>query len=95
MGYVIIDLKTCYSITIINYGPWNVEVAVKKLAKKQLEHSGIFVQFEKAMLIVGKTTSLTITWQPTSVKYIERSIKEQHSIYLEVKLISFRYLNKI
>lgn len=86
MGYVTIDFRTCCSITIINYGLWNVEVAIKKLAKKQLEHSGIFVQFEKAILIVGKTSSLTITWQPTSTKYAERSTKEQHSIYLEVKL---------
>ncbi|XP_072764383.1 hydrocephalus-inducing protein homolog [Anoplolepis gracilipes] len=84
MGYVTIDLKTCYSITIINYGPWNVEVAIKKLAKKQFEYSGILIQFEKTMLIVGKTTSLTVTWQPSSAKYVERSTKEQHSIYLEV-----------
>lgn len=95
MGYVTIDLKTCYSITIINYGPWNVEVAIKKLERKQLECSGIFVQFEKAMLTVGKTTCLTITWHPTSAKYTERSTKEQHSIYLEVKLILFCCLNKI
>jgi hypothetical protein len=62
---------------------------MKKLKKKQLENSGIFVLFEKTTLAVGKTTSLTIVWQPTSEKYIERSTKEQHMIYLEVKLIFF------
>lgn len=95
MGYVAIDLQTCYSTTIINYGPWNVEVTIKRLEKKQLEYSGILVQFEKTMLTVGKTTSLTITWQPTLAKYTKRSTEEQHSIYLEVKLILFCYLNKI
>jgi len=86
MGYITINLKTCYSTTIINYGPWNTEITIKKLEKKQLENSGILVQFEKAMLSVGKTTYLTITWQPTSAKYTGRSTREQHPIYLEVNL---------
>jgi len=64
-----------------------VEVTMKKLKKKQLENSGIFILFEKTTLAVGKTTLLTIVWQPTSAKYIEKSTKEQHLIYLEVKLI--------
>lgn len=85
MGYITIDLKTCYSTTIINYGAWNTGVTIKKLEKKKLENSGILVQLEKAMLTVGKTTCLTITWQPTAAKYTGRSTKEQHSIYLEVK----------
>ncbi|XP_011879969.1 PREDICTED: hydrocephalus-inducing protein homolog [Vollenhovia emeryi] len=84
MGYIAIDLKTCYSTTIVNYGPWNTDVTIKKLERKQFENSGILVQFEKAMLSVGKTTCLTITWQPTTVKYKERSTREQHSINLEV-----------
>lgn len=86
MGYVAIDLKTCYSTTIVNYGPWNVDVTIRKLEKKQLKNFGILVQFEKAMLTVGKTMCLTITWQPTTAKYTERSTREQHSIYLEVNL---------
>lgn len=89
MGYIAIDLKTYYSTTIVNYGPWNVDVTIKKLEKKQLENSGVFVQFEKAMLAVGKTTCLTITWQPTTTKYTEKSTREQHSIYLEVNLIFY------
>lgn len=89
MGYITIDLKTCYSTTIINYGPWNTEVTIKKFEKKQLENSGILVQFEKAMLTVGKTTCLTITWQPISAKYTGRSTREQHLIYLEVNLILY------
>ncbi|KAG5323131.1 HYDIN protein, partial [Acromyrmex heyeri] len=84
MGYIVIDVKTCYSTTIVNYGPWNAEVTMKKLEKKQLENSGILVQFEKSTLTVGKTTCLTITWQPTTIKYCERSTREQHTIYLEV-----------
>jgi len=84
MGYITIGLKTCYSTMIVNYGPWNVDVTLKKLEKKQLENAGIFVQFEKTMLTVGKTTCLTITWQPTTAKYTERSTREQYSIYLQV-----------
>ncbi|KAG5334606.1 HYDIN protein, partial [Acromyrmex charruanus] len=84
MGYIAIDVKTCYSTTVVNYGPWNAEVTMKKLEKKQLENSGILVQFEKSTLTVGKTTCLTITWQPTTIKYCERSTREQHTIYLEV-----------
>lgn len=97
MGYIAIDVKTCYSTTVLNYGPWNAEVTIKKLEKKQLENSGILVQFEKTTLIVGKTTCLTITWQPTTAKYYERSTREQHTIYLEVNLIVYilPFLNKI
>ncbi|XP_039306781.1 hydrocephalus-inducing protein homolog [Solenopsis invicta] len=84
MDYIAIDLQTCYTITIVNYGPWNADVTIKKLEKKRLENSGILVQFEKAILTVGKTTCLTITWQPTRAKYTERSTEEQHSIYLEI-----------
>lgn len=87
MGYVAINLTTRFSTTIINYGSWSAEVAVKKLDKKQLENSGIVVQFKKALLKVGKTVPLAITWQPTSARYTERLTKEQHAIHLEVKLI--------
>ncbi|XP_018395305.1 PREDICTED: hydrocephalus-inducing protein homolog [Cyphomyrmex costatus] len=84
MGYIAIDIKTCYSTTIVNYGPWNAEITMKKSEKKQLENSGIFVKFEKTTLTVGKTTCLTIIWQPTTAKYYERSTREQHTIYLEI-----------
>ncbi|XP_011690792.1 PREDICTED: hydrocephalus-inducing protein-like [Wasmannia auropunctata] len=84
MGYIAIGLKTCYTTMIVNYGPWNADVTIKKLEKKQLENFGILVQFEKTMLAVGKIAYLTIIWQPTTAKYTERSTKEQHSIYLEV-----------
>jgi len=89
MGYIAIDVKTCYSTMIVNYGPWNAEVTIKKLEKKQLENSGILVQFEKTTLTIGKTTCLTIIWQPTAIKYCERSTREQHTIYLEVNLILY------
>lgn len=89
MGYIVINLKTCYSTTILNYGPWNTYVTIKKLEKKQLENSGILVQFEKIMLTVGKSTCLTITWQPITVKYTERSTKEEHLVHLEVNLICY------
>lgn len=89
MGYIPIDLKTCYSTTIINYGPWNTNVTIKKLEKRQLENSGILVQFEKTMLTVGKSTCLTITWQPITAKYIKRSTKEEHSVHLEVNFLYF------
>ncbi|KYN44368.1 Hydrocephalus-inducing protein [Trachymyrmex septentrionalis] len=84
MGYIAINVKTCYSTTVVNYGPWNAEVEIKKLKKKQLENSGILVQFKKTILTVGKTTCLTITWQPTTIKYCKRSTREQHTIYLKV-----------
>lgn len=87
MGYLTIDLKACYSTKIVNYGPWSMEIALKKPEKKQLENSGVFVQFKKTPLKVGETVSLTIVWQPTSAKYSERSTEEQHSLRFEVKLI--------
>lgn len=89
MGYITINLKTCYSTMIINYGPWNTDVTIKKLEKKQLENSGILVQFEKITLTIGKSTCLTITWQPITAKYTERSTKEEHSVHLEVNLIYY------
>lgn len=85
MSYVTIDLQTCYSTTIINYGPWNANVALKKLQKK-LADSGILVQFNKTLLKVGETTTLTIIWQPMSTKYTERRTEEEHLIFLEVIL---------
>ncbi|XP_014477569.1 PREDICTED: hydrocephalus-inducing protein homolog [Dinoponera quadriceps] len=84
MGFVAIDLTARYSTTIINYGPWSVEIAIKKLDKKQLENSGIVVQFKKVLLKVGETAPLVVTWRPTSAGYTERSTKEQHTIHLEV-----------
>lgn len=86
MGYVAIDRATHYSTRIINYGPWSTEIAIKKLDKRQLENSGIVVQFKKVLLKVGETAPLSITWQPTSTSYKERHRKEQHLIQLEVKL---------
>lgn len=87
MGYIAIGLKTCYSTMIVNYGPWNTDVTIKKLEKKRFENFDIFVQFEKTMLTVGKTSSLSITWQPIITKYTERSTDEQHLLHLEVNLM--------
>lgn len=87
MGYVAIDLTTRYSTTIINYGSWNAEIAIKKLDKEQLENSCVVVQLKKALLKVGETVPLAITWRPTSARYTGRSTKEQHLIHLEVKII--------
>lgn len=84
MDYIAIDLTTRYSTAIINYGPWSAEIAMKKLDKKQLENSGIVVQFKKVLLKVGEAAPLIITWQPTSARYTERTTKEQHTIHLEV-----------
>ncbi|EFN85829.1 Hydrocephalus-inducing protein [Harpegnathos saltator] len=84
MGYVAIDRTTRYSTTIINCGPWNAEIATKKLDKKRLESSGVVVQSKKLLLKVGETAPLAVTWQPTSARYAERSTMEQHSIHLEI-----------
>jgi len=89
MNYITIDVQTQRSITIINYGPWKTELALKKSQKKRLDEFGILLQFRRTSLAVGETATLTVIWQPMSTKYTEKKAEEEHFIYLEVTLTIF------
>ncbi|XP_053973138.1 hydrocephalus-inducing protein homolog [Hylaeus volcanicus] len=86
MGHVIVELSAHCSAMIINYGPWNVEMRMKKLKKKNaLAKSGISVQFEKhAKLMAGDCAVLRVTWHPSREIYKERITRVVHAIYIEV-----------
>ncbi|XP_043251739.1 hydrocephalus-inducing protein homolog [Colletes gigas] len=86
MGYLIVEFSSYYSTVVINYGPWNVEMRMKKLAKKNaLAKSGISVQFKNHVnLMVGNCAILQVTWSPSREKYKERVTHIVHTTFIEV-----------
>ncbi|KAG7200298.1 hypothetical protein KM043_017763 [Ampulex compressa] len=67
MGHLIIGLTTCYTTTLVNYGPWNAEVKLKKQSKRDfLENQGLMVQFKRqSNLRVNDNTVLHVVCNPT------------------------------
>lgn len=86
MKHVIVERTAHYSANVINYGPWNVEMRMKMLNKKDHpERSGIIVHFRKhSKLLVGDSAILQVTWHPTRERFSEKSTEVKHMIYIEV-----------
>ncbi|XP_043589616.1 hydrocephalus-inducing protein homolog [Bombus pyrosoma] len=86
MKHVIVERTAHYSVNVINYGPWNVEMRIKMENKKDRpRRSGIVVHFRKhSKLLVGDSAVLQVTWHPTRERFSERSTEVKHMIYIEV-----------
>lgn len=87
MEHVIIEHPAHYSAMVINYGPWSVQMRMKKLGMKKKEvlaKSGIQVELKHTNLMVGDYAALGVTWHPTREKYTERSTPVKHTIHIEV-----------
>lgn len=86
MNYVIIERIAHYSVNIINYGPWIVNMKMKPLGKKDyLAKNGIVVHLMKNINVpVGDYAVLQVTWYPTQEKFSEKSTNVKYTIYIEV-----------
>ncbi|XP_076237948.1 hydrocephalus-inducing protein-like [Calliopsis andreniformis] len=86
MKSVIIDHVSQYSTSLINYGPWNVEIRMRKPRKKKaLAKLGILVHFKAhTNLKVGDSAVFRVTWQPSRETFTERCTTVKHSVYIEV-----------
>ncbi|XP_031837907.2 hydrocephalus-inducing protein homolog [Nomia melanderi] len=86
MEYVIIGQVADCSARMINYGPWSVEMRLRKWEKQNpLEKLGIAVQFKRRLnLMVGESAIFRVIWHPTAEKYKEKCARVERTVYIEV-----------
>lgn len=86
MGYVIVESTAHYTARVINYGPWNAQMRLKMIERRDsLFKSGIALQFKKrTRLQVGDSAILHVTWQPTRERFTEKCTMVKHTVHIEV-----------